>query len=72
MEFEWDPGKSARNLRKHTVAFQEAAGVFGDSLGATVPDRAHSASENRFVTVGLSNRGRLLMVAHVERGEKSP
>ena len=44
MEFEWDPGKSARNLRKHTVAFQEAAGVFGDSLGATVPDRAATPS----------------------------
>jgi uncharacterized DUF497 family protein len=67
MEFEWDPRKAAENLRKHRVSFQEAASVFGDSLGATVPDPDHSVGENRFITVGLSNRGRLLMVAHAER-----
>jgi len=41
--------------------------VFGDFLGATVSDPDHSAGENRFIIVGLSNRGRLLMVAHAER-----
>jgi uncharacterized DUF497 family protein len=70
MEFEWDPGKAAGNLRKHKISFQEAASVFGDSLGVTVPDPDHSVGENRFITVGLSNRGRLLMVAHAERRQR--
>jgi uncharacterized DUF497 family protein len=67
VEFEWDARKAARNLHKHKVSFIEAATVFGDFLGTTVPDPAHSADEDRYITVGLSNLERLLMVAHTER-----
>ncbi len=67
MEFEWDPDKAIGNLRKHKVSFNEAATVFGDFFGATAADPDHSDDEYRYVTVGLSNRGRLLMVAHAER-----
>jgi uncharacterized DUF497 family protein len=70
MEFEWDPNKASRNLHRHGVAFNEAASVFGDSLSITVPDPDHSLDEDRFIIVGLSNRGRLLIVAHVERGQR--
>ena len=70
MEFEWDPSKAAANLRKHRVSFNEAATVFGDFLGATAVDPDHSTDENRYITVGSSNRGRVLMVAHVERGDR--
>ena len=70
MEFEWDANKAAENLRKHGVSFIEAATVFGDFLGTTVPDPAHSFGEHRFITVGLSNSGRLLIVAHAERGDR--
>jgi uncharacterized DUF497 family protein len=70
VEFEWDPSKAAANLRKHGVSFNEAATVFGDFLGATAADPDHSMDEHRHITVGLSNRGRLLMVAHAERGER--
>ena len=52
------------------VSFNEAATVFGDSLSATASDPDHSADERRCVTVGVSDRGRLLMVAHVERRER--
>jgi hypothetical protein len=69
MEFEWDPLKAARNLRKHGVSFHEAASVFGDRLSVTVPDPDHSLDEERFIIVGLSRLGRLLIVAHAERGE---
>ena len=69
MEFEWDTRKAAENLRKHNVSFDEAATVFGDFFGATASDPDHSAGENRYITVGSSSRGRLLMVAHVERRE---
>jgi len=67
MEFEWDPGKAAENLRKHKVSFAEAATVLGDFLGTTASDPDHSDDEHRYITAGLSNRGRLLMVAHAER-----
>ena len=69
MEFEWDPAKAAQNLRKHKVTFNEAATVFGDFLGITVADPDHSISERRYITVGTSSRGRLLIVAHAQRGE---
>jgi uncharacterized protein len=68
VEFEWDGEKAARNLRKHRVSFDGAATVFGDVLSATAADPAHSAGEHRYITVGLSSQGRLLMVAHADRG----
>ena len=69
MIFEWDPRKSASNLRKHGVSFAEAGTVFGDELSITIPDPDHSDQEDRFITIGWSNLHRLLMVAHTERGE---
>jgi len=70
VEFEWDPKKAAKNLQKHGVSFNEAATVFGDSLGTTVPDPDHSLAEDRYITVGMSGRRRLVIVAHTERGER--
>ncbi|MGC9397430.1 MAG: BrnT family toxin [Anaerolineae bacterium] len=67
MQFEWDPNKAIDNQRKHKVTFEEAATVFADTLGVTVSDPDHSAHEERYITVGLSQRKRLLMVAHTER-----
>ena len=69
MEFEWDPIKAANNLQKHGVSFNEAASVFGDPFSITVPDPDHSLDEERFIIVGLSHLGRLLIVAHSEQGE---
>ena len=70
MEFEWDPRKAAKNLRKHRVSFNEAATVFGDPLSTTVPDPDHSMAENRYIIIGVSNRRRVVMVAYTERGER--
>ena len=70
MEFEWDPKKAAKNSHRHRCSFNEAAKVFGDSLGTTVPDPDHSLAEDQYITVGMSSRGRLVMVAHTERGER--
>jgi uncharacterized DUF497 family protein len=70
MEFEWDPSKATENFRKHKVSFTEAATVLGDFLGATASDPDHSGDESRHITIGLSNRGRLLIVAHAERRER--
>ena len=70
MEFEWDPKKAAKNLRKQRVSFNEAATVFGDPLSTTVPDPDHSMAENRYIIIGISNRRRVVMVAYTERGER--
>ena len=70
MEFEWDSGKAATNLRKQAVSFPEAATVLTDRLSVTVPDPDHSEGEDRYITIGTSGRGRLLIVAHAERGDR--
>ena len=69
MEFEWDPRKAAESVRKHRVSFKEASTVFGDVLSTTVLDPDHFSEEHRYITVGRSGRG-LLMVAHVDRGKR--
>jgi len=68
VDFEWDRDKAEKNLHKHGVSFDEAATVFGDFLATTAPDPDHSTDEDRFITVGLSKLGRLLMIAHTDRG----
>jgi uncharacterized DUF497 family protein len=70
MEFDWDLRKAEQNLAKHGVSFDEASTVFGDPLAATVPDSVHSQSEARFVTMGQSAQGRILVVAHTDRADK--
>jgi uncharacterized DUF497 family protein len=69
MKFEWDAKKAKLNWRKHRVSFEEAATAFRDPLSATGPDPDHSFSEYRFVTFGVSSKGRLLTISHAERGE---
>ena len=70
IQFESDPAKAKMNLRKHGVAFREAATVLRDPLGITIFDPDHSDEKDRFITFGFSAAGRLLMVAHTERGER--
>ena len=69
LTFEWDTNKAATNLAKHAVGFPEASTVFGDALSLTIPDPAHSQAEERFIILGRSHRGRLLVVVHTERGD---
>lgn len=71
MEFEWDPDKAVVNLRKHSISFQEAATVFGDSLSVTFPDPDHSIGEDRYVIIGISGSGQLLVVSHTDRGSRT-
>ena len=71
MDFEWDEEKAKANLKKHKISFEEAATVFGDSLSSTFPDPDHSLDEDRFITIGTSGRGRILMVSHTDREGRS-
>ena len=67
MQFTWDSAKDRENQLSHDVSFQEATTVFGDPLAGTIPDPDHSIGEERFLTVGQSSAGRLLVVCHVEQ-----
>lgn len=67
MNFEWHSEKAELNLTKHGVSFPEAATVFGDPLSLTVDDPDHSVEELRFLTMGLSETGQLLIVSHTDR-----
>ena len=69
MRFEWDPEKARSNLRKHKVSFEEAATALRDPMAATGCDPDHSVGEERFITFGVSERGRLLVVAHTEEND---
>jgi len=68
--FEWDPKKARRNLTIHGVSFDEASTAFQDLLSMTVGDPLHSEDENRLVLIGRSHRGHLVVVVHVERGDR--
>jgi uncharacterized DUF497 family protein len=70
VEFEWDADKAASNLSKHGVSFGEAMTVLGDALEVMIPDPAHADAELRFVSIGLSEAGRLLVVAYTERDQR--
>ncbi len=65
--FEWDAEKGLGNLEKHGVSFEEAESAFADPLSSTIADPEHSVSEERWILLGLSFTGRLVVVAHTER-----
>ena len=67
VHFEWEEEKAAANARKHGISFEEAISVFSDPLSVTHDDPDHSVSEPRFLLLGTSNRGRLLVIVHTER-----
>ena len=67
--FEWDPAKALSNKEKHGVSFDEAATVFRDVKALSVFDPDHSESEDRWVTMGISGKGRLLVVVQTSRQE---
>jgi|SRR5689334_8451421 len=70
LEFEWDAGKARRNLRKHNISFREGMMVFNDMFAITFYDDAHSRHEQRFLSLGMSDLGRVLVVSHTLVGEK--
>jgi uncharacterized DUF497 family protein len=67
LSFEWNPQKAAANARKHGISFERAATVFRDPEALSLYDRAHSETENRWITLGLDSQGQLLVVCHTWR-----
>ena len=68
--FEWDENKSRENERKHGVSFEEAKTIFNDPFAITVYDPDHSINEDRYIDLGLSSKGRFLVVSYTERGSR--
>ena len=69
LTFEWDEEKAQRNESQHGVTFEEAKTVFNDPFTLTISDPVHSDEEDRWLDIGLSAKGRLLVVWHTERGD---
>ena len=67
--FEWEHQKAKSNLKKHGVSFEEASTAFQDTLSLAIDDPLHSMDEDRVVLIGMSNKNRLLVVVHTERGD---
>jgi uncharacterized protein len=70
VSFEWDPKKAAENLAKHGVRFADGVVVLEDPLAVTIPDPG-SDEEDRFVTIGMDEQGRVLVVVYVWRADKA-
>ena len=68
LKFEWDQEKAKANLKKHRVSFDEATTIFIDPFSVTIPDIDHSLSEQRYIDIGSSDNGRVLVVIYTERG----
>jgi uncharacterized DUF497 family protein len=69
MKIEWDSRKAKSNIKKHGVSFEEAATALSDPMAATGVDPDHSITEQRFITFGISEKGRLVVVSHTEKDE---
>ena len=69
LTFEWDENKALENYRKHGVSFEEAKTIFNDFFAITIYDPDHSINEDRFIDLGRSSRGRILVVVYTERNE---
>ena len=66
-EFEWNPEKSASNRKKHGVTFEEATTAFADPRSLNQFDPDHSVDEDRYILLGRSQFGRILVVAYTDR-----
>lgn len=64
--FEWDENKAKANLKNHKISFGEAKTIFNDPFLITFPDELHSQTEERFISIGVSNINRILLVVHTE------
>jgi len=67
IEFEWDKKKAKSNEKKHGVNFSEASTIFGDPQELTIGDAEHSVGEYRFLSIGRSSSGNILVVSYTER-----
>ena len=68
--FEWDRTKANANLKKHKISFEEASSIFGDPMSVTIDGPQVRSMECRFITIGRSVLGQLVVVVHTDRNDK--
>lgn len=68
--FEWDSNKAKKNIKVHSVSFEEASTSFKDTLSLTIYDPLHSEKENRFELLGNSYKNHLLVTVFTERHDR--
>ncbi len=68
--YEWDPDKNRRNVARRRLSFREASTALEDAASATDVDSWDSEDESRDVTIGRTNTGRIVVVAHTDRGAR--
>jgi uncharacterized DUF497 family protein len=71
LDFEWDEAKAVANLKNHKISFEEAKTIFADPFSITIDDPKHSVDEHRFVDIGVSPGGKILVVFYTERKRKT-
>lgn len=69
IKFEWNPTKAVTNVKKHGITFEEAKSVFFDDFALQFFDQENSATEDRFLMLGMSNETNLLLICHCERDD---
>ncbi|HHT9105053.1 MAG TPA: BrnT family toxin [Candidatus Wujingus californicus] len=67
LTFEWDEEKAKENLRKHKIDFTEAKTIFNDPFSITITDPEHSIGEYRYVDIGQSSKGQILVIVYTDR-----
>ncbi len=67
IKFEWDPSKNKANIKKHSIAFEEAKTVFWNETAAVAHDPDHSEDEDRYIIIGFSAQARLLLTCFCEK-----
>ena len=67
MQFEWDQNKAKLNYENHQIHFSEASTIFADPLELTILDPDYSVGEFRYLSIGKSSNGTLMIVSYTER-----
>lgn len=70
LTFEWDEVKANANFKKHKVSFEEGKSIFNDPFLFTFQDKEHSIDEERYINIGISANGRVLVLTHTERHDR--
>lgn len=71
LSFEWGEVKAKTNFKMHKVSFEEGKTIFNDPFLFTFPDDEHSENERRYINIGISAHGRVLILTHAERQGKT-
>jgi uncharacterized protein len=65
LKFTWDQAKEKKNITRHGVSFKEACHAFSDPMQMSILDKRFDYFEERWITLGISEKGLILVVGHL-------